>query len=175
MPCQAAFQAEVLSPLPLAALCFLRWDFHVGCWQHRLFLLASSAFPVGIIQFFMTSSHFSWEFWWHNLLFQWPHLFFLQFPKFSIKVTKHATEPMGEWKILLFSRKLIFCFIMKRRLVYLAFQATVALMQMYKEKTQNHSGEGMLTRQRKNCSHFQPGLAVEALAWRLSGCLVATS
>ena len=66
-------------------------------------------------------------------------------------------------------------FIMKRRLVYLAFQATVALMQMYKEKTQNHNGERMNTRQWKNCVHFHLGLAVEALAWRLSGCLVATS
>ena len=34
--------------------------------------------------------------------------FSLQFPKFSIKVTKHATEPMGEWKILFFSGELIF-------------------------------------------------------------------
>ena len=62
---------------------------------------------------------------------------------------------------------------MKRRLVYRAFQATVALMWMFKEKTQNHSGERMKTRQRKICTHFHPGLAVEALAWRLSGCLVA--
>ena len=167
MPCQAAFQAEVLSPLPLAALCFPRWDFPP--------LMASLSFPVGIIEFFWHHHIFHGSF--EDIIFFSNDLTFfsLQFPKFSIKVTKHATEPMGEWKILLFSGELIFCFIMKRRLVYLAFQATVALMQMYKEKTQNHSGEGMLTRQRKNCSHFQPGLAVEALAWRLSGCLVATS
>ena len=142
-----------------------------SCW-----LLAASSFPVGIIEFFFfTSSHFSSEFWWHNILSNDLIFFSLQFPKFSIKVTKHATEPMGEWKILFFSGELIFFFIMKRRLVYLAFQATVTLMRMYKEKTENHNGERMKTRQRKNCKHFHLGLAVEALAWRLSGCLVATS
>ena len=126
MPCQAAFQAEVLSPLPLAALCFPRWDFPP--------LMASLSFPVGIIEFFWHHHIFHGSF--EDIIFFSNDLTFfsLQFPKFSIKVTKHATEPMGEWKILLFSGELIFCFIMKRRLVYLAFQATVTLMRMYKEK-----------------------------------------
>ena len=96
-------------------LCFLRWDFQVGCWQHRRFQLASSSF-------FLTSSHFSLEFWWHNLLFQWPHLLFLAVSKVLHKSDKTCDRANGWVKdIVLFWRANI-CSLWKDDLYTLLFK-----------------------------------------------------